>query len=164
LTIHSPLEPSKITVTTFNEGCSRSDPGRSNAAGYCLSILLTSDVVVWTDGSAPSPLSAGGADVQAACRRCLSSSSLSYSAGPVSSSFLAESLALVHDLEWCHSHLKTCHFQSSLFVTDSQSALVLLSMAPAFIQPKSFRDTWNFSDSLFSRVTSSKLPVDTRSC
>jgi len=35
------------------------------------------DVVVWTDGSVPSLLGAGGASVQAACRRCLSSSSVS---------------------------------------------------------------------------------------
>jgi len=39
--------------------------------------------------------------------------------------------ALVHGLEWCHSHLKACHFQS---------ALALLFTAPEFLQPKSF---WN---------------------
>jgi len=77
-------------------------------------------------------LGAGGAGVHAACRRCLSSSSLSYSAGPVFSSFSAETLALVHGLEWCYYHLKTCHFQSALFQTDSQLACALLSMAPAF--------------------------------
>jgi len=67
--------------------------------------LLTSDVVVWTDSSVFSPLGARGARVQVVCGRCSSSSSLSYSAGPVSSSFSAEFLALVHDLEWCYSHL-----------------------------------------------------------
>jgi len=56
-------------------------------------------------------------------KTCSSSSSLSYSAGPISSSFSAESLAMLHGLEWCHSHLKTCHFQS---------ALILLSTAPVF--------------------------------
>jgi len=64
-------------------------------------------------------------------------------------SFSAESLALIHGLEWCHSHLKSCHFQSALFLTDSQLALTLLSTAPAFLQPKSF---WHISDSLSSRV------------
>jgi len=64
-------------------------------------------------------------------------SSLSYSAGPISSSFSAESLALVHGLEWCHSDLKTCSFQLVLFLTESQSALSLHSTAPEFLQPKS---------------------------
>jgi len=59
----------------------------------------------------PSPLSAGGADVQAVCGRCSSSSLLSNLAGPIYSSFLAESLALVHGMELCHSHLKSCHIQ-----------------------------------------------------
>jgi len=72
--------------------------------------------------------------VQVACRRCLSSSSLSYSAGPISSNFLAESLALIHGLEWCHTDLKTCRSTSGLFLTDSQSALALLFSASAFLQ------------------------------
>jgi len=78
-----------------------------------------------------------------------SSSSLSYSAGPVSSSFSVESLELVYGLEWCNSHLKACHFQSALFKTDSQLALTLLSIAPVFLQPKSF---WDIFDSLFSHA------------
>jgi len=113
----------------FIEGCPRSDSSRS--ATDFLRCLPISDVVVWTDGSVPSPLGAGGAGVQAVCGRCSSFSSLSYS---------AESLALVYGLEWCHSHLKTCYFQSALFLTDSQSALTLLSTASAFLQPKSFWD------------------------
>jgi len=112
--------------------------------------------------SVPSPLGAGGAGDQVACRRCSSSSSLSYPAGPISSSFLAESLALVHGLEWCHSHLKTCHFQSALFLIDSQSALALLSTGPEFFQPKSFWNGWDLSDSLSSRVAL-KLPAGFRS-
>jgi len=43
--------------------------------------------------------------VHAACRRCLSSS-LFYTTGPVFCSFSAQSLALVHDLEWYRTHLK----------------------------------------------------------
>jgi len=54
--------------------------------------------------------------------------------------FSAESFALVHGLEWCHSHLKSCHFQSALFLTDSQSALT----------PKSFFEIWDLFPSLFS--------------
>jgi len=54
--------------------------------------------------------------------------------------FSAESLTLVQGLEWC---LKTYHFQS---------ALALLSTAPVFLQPKSFWDIWDLSDSLSSHV------------
>jgi len=57
-----------------------------------------------------------------------------------------ESSALVHGLEWCRSHLKSCHFQSALFLTDSQS-VSLLSTAPAFLQPKFFWDIWDLSES-----------------
>jgi len=78
---------------------------------------------------------------------------------PVSSCFSAKPLALIHGLEWCHSHLKSCHFQLALFLTDSQSALTLFSTAPAFLQPKSFWDIWDLSDSLSSRVALNKLPV-----
>jgi len=45
-----------------------------------------------------------GTGVQVACMKCLSSS-LSYSAGAISCSFSAESLVLVHGLDWFHSHL-----------------------------------------------------------
>jgi len=81
-----PLDPppQNFTVTSLIEDCSRSDRGRSNATADFLSSLPTSDVVVWTDGSIPSPLDAGGAGIQQACRRCSSSSSLSYSACPIS--------------------------------------------------------------------------------
>jgi len=123
----------------------------------------TSDVVVWTNGFVPSPLGAGGAGIHAVCARYSSFSSLSNSAGPISSSFSAESFALVHGLEWCHYHLKSCHFQSALFLTDSQSASTLLSKAPAFLQPKFFWDISDLSDSLSSHC-SSKLPMGPRSC
>jgi len=139
-------------VTTFIEGYSRFDPGRSDTTANFIRGLSITDVVIWTDGSVLSPLGAGGAGVYAVYGGCSSSSSLSYSAGPVSSSFSAETSALVHGLEWCHSHLKSCHFQSALFLTDSQSALALLSSAPAFLQPKSFWDIWDLSDSLSSHV------------
>jgi len=61
----------------------------------------------------------------------------------------AASLVLVHGLEWCHSHLKACHFQSALF---------LLSTAPVFLQLKSFWDIWALYDPFFSHIAL-KLPV-----
>jgi len=35
---------------------------------------------------------------------------------------------------------------------DSQSTLILLSLAPSFLQPKSFWDIWDLSHSLSSRI------------
>jgi len=64
---------------------------------------------------------------------CLPSSSLSYS---------AESLALVHRLEWCHSYLKHATF----------NRLLHFPKAPAFVQPKSFWDIWDLFDSISFRV------------
>jgi len=48
--------------------------------------------------------------------------------------------------------LITCHFQSALFLTDSQLALSLFFTTSALFQPKSFGDIWALSDSLYSRV------------
>jgi len=56
----------------------------------------------------------------------------------------------------------SCYFQPALFLTDSQSALVLLSTAPAFFQPKSW-DIWALCDSS-PRVAVTKLPVGPRLC
>jgi len=113
------------------------------------------DVVVWTGGSSLLPWVPEVQVYQAACRRCLSSS-LSYTAGPISSSFSAESLALVRGLKWCHSHLKTCHFQSALFLTDSQSALTLLSPPRRFSNQSPFGI---FGPSLFGRSASIVSPI-----
>jgi len=75
---------------------------------------------------------------------------LYYWAGTISG-FSAEPHALVYGLEWCHSYLKSCHFQSALFLTVSQLTLALLFTALVFLLPK-FWDIWDLSYSLSSRV------------
>jgi len=130
---------------------SKAAPASTQAVRCCSRLPSKSPhicVVVWTDGAVSSRLGAGSASVQAVCGRCSFSSSLFYSPGPVSSSFSTESLAQVHCLEWCHSHLKLCHFQSALFLTDSQSALIVLSTISAFLQPKYYWDNKDLSNSL----------------
>jgi len=71
---------------------------------------------------------------------------------PLAMSPLASQLSPLHwYMAWngiTNSHLKSCHFQSAHFLTDSQSALTLLSSALAFLQPKSFWNIWDLSDSL----------------
>jgi len=54
--IHSPLDTPNFTVTTFIEGCSHSNPDRSDTAADFLRNLPTTDVVVWTDSSVPAPV------------------------------------------------------------------------------------------------------------
>ena len=71
------------------------------------------------------------------CSKCNTSNSLSFSSGPIASSFTAETFALKQGLAWCTSHLMTCKFQSVLFLTDSQSALSILSSAPSYLLPES---------------------------
>ena len=110
-----------------------------------------SDIQVLTDGSVPSLFGPGGAGV--VCSKCNTSNSLSFSAGPIASSFTAETFALKQGLAWCTSHLMTCKFQSVLFLTDSQSAFCILSLAPSYLLPESLWYVWSLASS-FSKNTS----------
>jgi len=58
---------------------------------------------------------------------------------------------------------KPATFNWPFFLTDSQSALALLFMVLAFLQPNFFWDIWALSDSL-SSCESLKLLVGSRSC
>ena len=87
------------------------------------------------------------------CSKCNTSNSLSFSADPIASSFTAETFALKQGLAWCTSHLMTCKFQSVLFLTDSQSALCILSSAPSYLLPESLWYVWSLASS-FSNNTS----------
>ena len=87
------------------------------------------------------------------CSKCNSSNSLSFSSGPIASSFTAETFALKQGLVWCTSHLMTCKFQSVLFLTDSQSALSFLSSAPSYLLPESLWNVWSLASSLSNNTT-----------
>ena len=71
------------------------------------------DLVLWTDGSVPFPFGKGGSGVLANCSLCGAEATLSYSAGPVCSSFSAEARAILHALCWSRQHQQVCHFSSS---------------------------------------------------
>ena len=47
----------------------------------------------------------------------------------------------------------TCKFQSVLFLTDSQSALSILSSAPSYHLPESLWNVWSLASSLSSNTT-----------
>ena len=122
-----PWTATHFTVSPFIPDCTRNSTARLQSDSNRLSSLPPSDIQVWTDGSVRSLFGPGGAGVYVTCSKCNTSYSLSFSTGPIASSSTAETFALKQGLDWCTSHLMTCKFQSVLFLTDSKSALSILS-------------------------------------
>ena len=148
-----PWSTTHFTVSPFIPDCTGNSTARLQIASSRLSSLPPSDIQVWTDGSVPSLFGPGGAGVYAICSKCNTSNSLSFSSGPIASSFTAETFALKQGLAWCTSHLMTCKFQSVLFLTDSQSALSILSSAPSYLLPESLWNVWSLASSLSNNTT-----------
>ena len=127
--------PSFTVESTLSSPCSRSDPSlsRQGAALAHLDSLLPHDLVLWTDGSVPFPFGKGGSGILANCSLCGPEATLSFSAGPVCSSFSAEACAILHALCWSRQHQQVCCFSSLLLLSDSHSAFppsFLLSQTP----------------------------------
>ena len=148
-----PWTTTHFTVSPFISDCTDNSTARLQAASSRLSSLPQSDIKVWTDGSVPSLFGPGGAGVYVTCSKCNTSNSLSFSSGPIASSFTAETFALKQGLVWCTSHLMTSKFQSVLFLTDSQSALSNLSSAPSYLLPESLWNVWYLASSLSNNTT-----------
>ena len=74
-----------------------------------------------------SGLGQGGAGIHIKCIKCVTATTLSFSTGLWATSYSAETFALLHALEWCISHSKTCNFESITFFSDSLSVLSTLS-------------------------------------
>ena len=135
-----PWTATHFTVSPFIPDCTGNSTARLQSASSRLSSLPPSDIQVWTDGSVPSLFGPGGAGVYVTCSKCHTSNSLSFSTGPIASSFTAETFALKQGLDCCTNHLMTCQFQLVLFLPDSQLALSILSLAPSYLLPESL---WN---------------------
>ena len=148
-----PWSTTHFTVFPFIPDCTGSSKARLQIASSRLSSLPPSDIQVWTDGSVPSLFGPGGAGVYATCSKCNTSHPLSFFSGPIASSFTAETFALKQGLAWCTSHLMTCKFQSVLFLTDSQSALSILSSAPSYLLPESLWNVRSIASSLSNNTT-----------
>ena len=114
-----PWTATHFTVSPFIPDCTGNSTARLQSAFSRLSSLPPFDIQVWTDGSVPSLFGPGGTGVYVTCSKCNTSYSLSFSTGPIASSFTAETFDLKQGLDWCTSHLMTCKFQSVLFLTDS---------------------------------------------
>ena len=103
--------PSFTAESTLSSACSRSDPtlSRQGAALAHLDSLPTHDLVLWTDGSVSFSFGKGGSSVLANCSLYATEATLSFSAGPVCSSFSAKACAV---LCWSRKHQQICHFSS----------------------------------------------------
>ena len=145
--------PTNFIVSPFIPDCTGNSTARLQSASNRLSSLPFSDIQVWTDGSVPSFFGLGGTGVYVACSKCNTFYSLSFSTGPIASSFTAETFALKQGLDWCTSHLMTCKFQSVRFLTDSQLALSILSSAPSYLLPDSLWSVWSLVSSLSNNTT-----------
>ena len=90
--------------------------------------LSQSDISAWTDGSVPGGLGQGGAGIHIKCSKCVTATSLSFSAGLWSTSYSAETIAILHALKWYIPHYKTCNFESITLFSDTLSILSTLSV------------------------------------
>ena len=99
------------------------------------------DLVLWTDGSVPFRFGKNCTGVLASCSLCGIEATLSFSAGPVCSSFSAEACAIVQALCWSRQHQQVCHLSSLLLLSDSRSVLATLFYFSSFLLPQSLSET-----------------------
>ena len=90
---------------------------RQGAALAYLDSLPPHNLVLRTEGSVPFPFGKDGPGVLANCSLCGTEATLSFSAGPVYSSFSAETCAILQDLRWSRQHQQVCHFSSPPLAT-----------------------------------------------
>ena len=117
-----------------------------------LDFLPPHDLVFWTDGSVPFPFGKGGSGVLANRSLCGTETTLSFSAGPVCSSYSTEACAILHALCWSRQHQQVCQFSSLLLLSDSRSVLATLSSPPSFLLSQTFWQIWQELSFLFCSI------------
>ena len=139
---------SAFSVESFS--CSRSDLPlcRQGAALAHHDPLPSHNLVIWTYGSVP--FGKGGSGVLANCSLYGTGATLSFSAGPICSSFSAEACAILHALWWSRQHQQACHFSSLLLLSDFRSVLAALSSPPSFLLSQTLWHIWQELSSLSS--------------
>ena len=142
--------PSFTVESTLLTPCPRSDlPLSRQGAGLAhLDSLLPHDLVLWTDGSVPFSFGKGGSGVLANCSLCGTEATLTFSAGPVCSSFSAEACAILHALCWSQKHQQVCYFSSLLLLSDSRFVLASLFSPPSFLLSQTLWQIWQELSSL----------------
>ena len=150
--------------STLYSSCSRFDLSLAMVRLAHLDSLGVSphDLVLWTDGSVPFPFGKGGSGVLANCFLCGTEATLSFSAGPVCSSFCSEACAVLHAFCWSQQHQQACHFSSLLLLSDSRSVLATLSSPPSFLLSQSFWKIWQEPSSFPPVLSNYNGPPDTR--
>ena len=133
-----------MAESTLPRSCSCSDPplSRQGAALAHLDSLPPHDLVLWTGSSVLCPFGKGGSGVLANCSLCGTEATLSFSAGPVCSSFSDEACAIQHALCWSRQHQQVCHFSSLFLLSDSRSVLATLSSPPSFLLSQTLWQIW----------------------
>ena len=135
--------------STLSSPCSRSDPPLF-CQDEALAHLDSLPPMIWYSGSVPFPFGKGGSSVLANCSRCGTEATLSFSAGPVCSSFSAEACAILYALCWSRKHQQVCHFTSLLLLSNSRSVLTTLSSSPFFLLSQTLWQIWQELSSLSS--------------
>ena len=119
-----------VESTLSSSPCSRSDHLLFRQGAALVLESLPYDLMLWTDGCIPFPFGKGGCGVLANCSLCGTEATLCFSAGPVYSSYSAETCAILHALCWSRQHQQVCHFSSLLLLSDSRFVLTTLSSPP----------------------------------
>ena len=133
--------PSFTVESTLSSSCFHPDTplflSRYDVALAHLDSLPHHDLALWTDGYVPFPSRKSGSGILANCFVCGTEATLSFSAGPVCSSFSVEACAILPALYWSRQHQQVCHFSSLLLICDFCSVLITLSSPPSFFLPQS---------------------------
>ena len=138
--------------STLSSSCSHSDPplSRQGAALAHFDSLPPHDLVLWTDSSVRFPFGMGGSGVLANCSLRGTEATLSFSAGPVCSSFSSKACTILHAFCWSWQHQQVCHFSSLLLLSDSLSVLTTLLSPPSFLLYQTLWQIWQELSSLSS--------------
>ena len=120
---------------------------RNTTATSHLSSLSHSDISAWTNGSVPGGLGQGGAGIHIKCTNCVTATSFSFSTGLWATSYSIEIFAILHALEWCISHSKTCNFKFITFFPILYLSYQC-SLHPTIFNPKSLSNTQSLLNSL----------------
>ena len=139
-----PLFTVEFTVTTL---CSHFDPPLScqGAALAHLDSLLRHDLVLWTDGSVPFPFDKGGSSLLANCSLCGTEAILSFSEGPVCSSFSLKPVPFCTLFAGLGSTNK-----SAISLLFSYYLTLVLSSPPSFLLSQTLWQIWQKLSSLSS--------------
>ena len=108
--------PTFTVESTLSYSCPCSDPPLSRQCVVLAHLysLPTYDLVLRTDGSVLFSFGKGSSGVLANCSLCGTEATLSFSAGPVRSSFTTEVCAILHALCWSQQPQPVFHFSSPI--------------------------------------------------